>query len=135
MLIRVAALSLSLVLAVTGCSSQSGDGSDGPTTGSYTTKDIVACQAVQQANTNYLPQLAPDGESSDANILRGWVNEVNQAAVVLDDPVLKAQLLNLAQTVQDWIVRPPSKTQVEGYVDDMGRACGQYLNPSPSPTS
>lgn len=110
-----------------------GSGANADASPDYTTKDIVACQAVQQANSRYVPQVRTDGGATDANTLRGWSDEISSAAVALDDPVLKAQLLNLASTVQDWVVRPPSDVQVIAFTDDLGRACGRYLNPSTAP--
>lgn len=106
-----------------------GSGADPNASPDYTTKDIVACQAVQEANNRYVPQVRTDGGATDANTLRGWSDEISSAAVALDDPVLKAQLLNLSSTVQDWVVRPPSDVQVLAFTDNLGRACGKYLNP------
>jgi hypothetical protein len=140
MLFRVFALSLTLVAALGGCAKPgpAGTGAPGVATSvsappSINTKDIVACQALQQANATYQPQLAAPGVKTNPNVLRAWINQVSSAAVVIDDPVLKAQLLSLANTIEGWITRAPSKVQIIGFTDDVGRACGKYLNP-PSAT-
>jgi hypothetical protein len=132
------AAALTAVVAATaaGCAAAGAPVDDGPTplpSASVLAQNIAACQAVTKATATYRPQIsfAPQRASADGRVFRSWAAAVEAAAVGVDAPVLKAQLLSLADTLQGWITEQPLDTQVLGYVDNVGRACDKFLHPRP----
>jgi hypothetical protein len=134
-----AALAVLLAATTGACGRASAPADDGPTplsSASAFAQNVAACQAVTKATATYRPQVSFDTRraSADARVFRSWAAVVSTVAASVDAPVLKAQLLNLADTLRGWSSRQPSESMLVGYVDDVGRACDKFLNP-PAPTA
>lgn len=128
------ALAVVLTATASACTRSGAPADDGPTpmsSASMLAQNVAACQAVTKATATYRKQvsLEPNRASADGRVFRSWAAAVAAAASSVDAPVLKAQLFNLADTLQDWITQQPSETQLLGYVDDVGRACDKFLKP------
>jgi hypothetical protein len=88
----------------------------------------AACLAVQKATDTYGTDILSVSDEERTGKTQAWSGAISKAARGVDDTRLRATLLSLADVVRGWAVRPPDRTAVRGFQNDLGVACHPYLS-------
>jgi hypothetical protein len=130
-------LLLVALTAMAGCATGTPSASAATGDSSTPSVDVLAngrasCQAVRKVT---------DANAGDILVVSGqrlvqrtkeWSAEISRAARVTQDTTLRTALLSLADVVRGWAVRPPDRTGVRGFQNDLQVACRPFLTAASS---
>ncbi|MEN3309777.1 MAG: hypothetical protein V7603_5979 [Micromonosporaceae bacterium] len=90
----------------------------------------AACVAVRKVTDTYAGDILGFSGERLTTRTQQWSAAIGRAARGADDTVLRTALLSLADVVRGWAVRPPDRTKIRGFQNDLEVACRPFLTNS-----
>ena len=124
-------VALAIMAGCASTPSNASTGSQGPSASvASVAKARAACVSVRKVRQQYGSTILSDSPAQVRVNARTWSDAISRAARGVADETLRTALLGLADVVRAWADRPPDRSALRGYQNDLDVACRPYLSAS-----